>query len=70
MFEVVFDTGSFTIEIAGTQCGLACRNQHQFDFTKSSTFVSTNKTGQLPFATGGGVEPSKPAIFYIAEYVG
>ncbi|KAF8584027.1 acid protease [Ramaria rubella] len=56
-FQVVFDTGSFDAEVPGIQCGASCQNQHQFDFTKSSTFINTNMTGEIDFATGGGVEP-------------
>ncbi|TFY83622.1 hypothetical protein EWM64_g392 [Hericium alpestre] len=57
-FGVVFDTGSFDSEVPGIQCGASCANQNKFDFSKSSTFVSLNRTGELDFATGGGVEPS------------
>ncbi|TFY71732.1 hypothetical protein EVG20_g1276 [Dentipellis fragilis] len=53
-FGVVFDTGSFDAEIPGIQCGASCVNQHQFNFTASSTFVNLNKTGEIDFATGGG----------------
>ncbi|GJJ06949.1 hypothetical protein Clacol_001145 [Clathrus columnatus] len=56
-FTVVFDTGSFDLEISSTQCGEACSNQKQFDPSKSSTFVAGSGTQVLTFGTGGGVAP-------------
>jgi len=57
-FTVVFDTGSFTLEIPSTQCGSACSNQRKFDPTKSTTFVNgTGKSQTLTFGTGVGVDP-------------
>lgn len=44
-------------------CALPCINQQQFDYTSSSTFVSTNETGTIHFSTGSGVEPSELAWF-------
>ncbi|KAF8586033.1 acid protease [Ramaria rubella] len=56
-FTVVFDTGSFDMEIPSLQCS-SCMNQRRFDSTKSSTFVNTTKVGNISFGTGGGVEPT------------
>ncbi|KAJ7255787.1 acid protease [Mycena haematopus] len=56
-FTVVFDTGSFTLEIPGTACGAACANQHQFNSPASSTFVDKNSSSVITFGTGVGVDP-------------
>ncbi|EPQ58245.1 acid protease [Gloeophyllum trabeum ATCC 11539] len=56
-FTVVFDTGSYTLEFPSTACGDACKNQHQFDASASSTFVDTGRTDTLTFSTGVGVDP-------------
>ncbi|KZT08336.1 acid protease [Laetiporus sulphureus 93-53] len=54
---VVFDTGSSTLEFASTECGAACANQIKFDPSLSSTYVGSNDTFEIAFATGGGVNP-------------
>ncbi|KAF8589868.1 acid protease [Ramaria rubella] len=56
-FGVVFDTGSFDIEIPGIMCALPCNNQRQFDYTTSSTFVDLKETATIHFETAGGVQP-------------
>ncbi|KAF8516363.1 aspartic peptidase domain-containing protein [Gautieria morchelliformis] len=56
-FTVVFDTGSFTLEIPSTQCGAVCDMQRKFDPSKSSTFVDKGTNGTLVFGTGVGVDP-------------
>ncbi|KAH9944875.1 acid protease [Amylocystis lapponica] len=54
---VVFDTGSFTLEFASTQCGSECSGQVQFDASKSSTYVDGGDEQTLDFGTGVGVDP-------------
>ncbi|KAF8581358.1 acid protease [Ramaria rubella] len=56
-FTVVFDTGSFTLEIPSTKCGASCSRQRKFDSSKSSTFVSQSGSQTLTFGTGVGVDP-------------
>jgi hypothetical protein len=56
-FTVVFDTGSFSFEVPSTKCGSQCSNQHQFDSSKSSTFVDLHSTTTETFGTGVGVDP-------------
>ncbi|KAJ6483962.1 acid protease [Mycena sanguinolenta] len=56
-FTVVFDTGSATLEIPGTACGSACKNQHQFNSSASATFIDKNSSSTLVFGTGVGVTP-------------
>ncbi|KAF8176568.1 acid protease, partial [Mycena galopus ATCC 62051] len=56
-FTVVFDTGSFTLEIPGTACGAACANQRQFNSSASSTFLDLNSSSTITFGTGVGVDP-------------
>ncbi|KAJ6507855.1 acid protease [Mycena vitilis] len=58
-FTVVFDTGSFSLEIPGTACGAACANQRQFNSSASSTFLDLNDTSTITFGTGVGVDPVK-----------
>jgi len=55
-FTVVFDTGSFSLEIPGTTCS-TCINQRKFDGTKSSTFIDNRRTSTITFGTGVGVDP-------------
>jgi len=55
-FTVVFDTGSFSLEIPGTSCS-TCSTQRKFDGTKSSTFTDQKKTSVITFGTGVGVDP-------------
>jgi len=55
-FTVVFDTGSFSLEIPGTSC-TTCVNQRKFDGTKSSTFKDDKKSSTITFGTGVGVDP-------------
>ncbi|EGN93915.1 hypothetical protein SERLA73DRAFT_189038 [Serpula lacrymans var. lacrymans S7.3] len=55
---VVFDTGSFTLEVASVQCGSACSNQKlKYDPSKSSTYVDGGQQTTLAFGTGVGVDP-------------
>ncbi|KAF7342890.1 Acid protease [Mycena sanguinolenta] len=56
-FTVVFDTGSFTLEVPGTACGAACANQRQFNSSASSTFLDQNSSSTITFGTGVGVDP-------------
>ncbi|KAF7345319.1 Acid protease [Mycena sanguinolenta] len=56
-FTVVFDTGSFSLEVPGTACGAACANQHQFNSSASSTFIDFQSTSTITFGTGVGVDP-------------
>ncbi|KAF7336875.1 Acid protease [Mycena venus] len=56
-FTVVFDTGSFSLEVPGTACGAACANQHQFDPSLSSTFEDEQFNTTITFGTGIGVDP-------------
>ncbi|TFY71903.1 hypothetical protein EVG20_g1112 [Dentipellis fragilis] len=67
IFGVVFDTGSFSIEVPGIQCGSSCAHQRKFNYTASSTFVNLTKTGNITFFTGGGVEPSVRGDTYIVN---
>jgi len=53
---VVFDTGSFSLEIPGTSC-TTCPNQRKFDGTQSSTFTDMKHTSTITFGTGVGVDP-------------
>ncbi|KAI0729009.1 aspartic peptidase domain-containing protein, partial [Irpex lacteus] len=55
--NVVFDTGSFDLEISSTKCGAACANQIQFDPSKSSTFIDRINETTLNFGTGIGIDP-------------
>jgi len=55
-FTVVFDTGSFSLEIPGTSCS-TCVNQNRFDGTKSSKFTDQRRTSTITFGTGVGVDP-------------
>jgi len=55
-FTVVFDTGSFSLEIPGTSCS-TCSKQRKFDGTKSSTFTDLRRTSTITFGTGVGVDP-------------
>jgi len=55
-FTVVFDTGSFNLEIPGTSCS-TCSNQRKFDGTKSSTFTDQKNSSVITFDTGVGVDP-------------
>lgn len=43
--------------LTGTLCGAPCKNQIQFDPSKSSTFVDGGRTSLITFATGVGVDP-------------
>ncbi|KAJ7679087.1 acid protease [Mycena polygramma] len=58
-FTVVFDTGSFSLEIPGTACGAACANQRQFNSSASSTFEDEHHSTTITFGTGVGVDPVK-----------
>ncbi|EJD51612.1 acid protease, partial [Auricularia subglabra TFB-10046 SS5] len=40
-----------------TACGNACRNQKQFNSSRSSTFVDGGRTSTITFGTGVGVDP-------------
>lgn len=52
--HVLIPSGS---HFAGTACGAPCKNQNQFDPSKSSTFVDGGEEATLVFGTGGGVTP-------------
>ncbi|EPT00519.1 hypothetical protein FOMPIDRAFT_1122329 [Fomitopsis schrenkii] len=54
---VVFDTGSYTLEFASTECGQPCAHQIQFNASASSTFAGSDDVQQIAFETGGGVNP-------------
>jgi hypothetical protein len=54
--QVVFDTGSSTLEFASTLCA-ACSNQVQFNPNASSTFQDGGRTSSITFSTGVGVDP-------------
>ncbi len=54
--QVVFDTGSSSLEFASTLCA-TCTNQVPFDSTRSSTFRDGGRTSSITFATGVGVDP-------------
>ncbi|KAF7360721.1 Acid protease [Mycena venus] len=56
-FTVVFDTGSFSLEVPGTACGAACANQRQFDPSLSTTFKDEHSNTTIVFGTGIGVDP-------------
>ncbi|KAF8145430.1 acid protease [Mycena galopus ATCC 62051] len=56
-FTVVFDTGSFSLEVPGTACGAACANQRQFNSSASSTFQDEGYSTTITFGTGVGVDP-------------
>ncbi|KAJ7045282.1 acid protease [Mycena alexandri] len=56
-FTVVFDTGSFSLEVPGIACGAACAKQRQFDPSKSSTFQDQFENSTVTFGTGVGVDP-------------
>lgn len=49
--------GAYYNTLLGTQCGSPCKNQIQFDTSKSSTFKDGGKTSSISFATGVGVDP-------------
>ncbi|KAH8928719.1 acid protease [Atractiella rhizophila] len=56
-FTVVFDTGSFDLEIPSSSCA-SCANHRRFNASQSSTFrARSNDTMVLPFTTGVGVHP-------------
>ncbi|OSX66049.1 hypothetical protein POSPLADRAFT_1166015 [Postia placenta MAD-698-R-SB12] len=54
---VIYDTGSYTLEIDGVQCGAPCGSQPKFDPSLSATFVDLNENSTLVFETGIGVDP-------------
>ncbi|KAJ7505841.1 acid protease [Mycena galericulata] len=56
-FTVVFDTGSASLEVPGTACGLPCKNQRQFNSSASSTFQDQDFATTITFGTGVGVDP-------------
>ncbi|KAJ7812337.1 acid protease [Mycena leptocephala] len=56
-FTVVFDTGSFSLEVPGTACSAACANQRQFNSSASSTFEDEQYNTTIVFGTGVGVDP-------------
>ncbi|KZT63211.1 acid protease [Daedalea quercina L-15889] len=62
---VVFDTGSYTLEFASTECGEPCAKQIQFNASASSTFVVTGDVQSIAFETGGGVNPITSEDEYI-----
>ncbi|TCD69392.1 hypothetical protein EIP91_007739 [Steccherinum ochraceum] len=56
-FNIVFDTGSNTLEFPSVACGAPCAKQRQFDPSKSSTFVDGGQEQTLVFLTGGTTQP-------------
>ncbi|KZS98446.1 acid protease [Sistotremastrum niveocremeum HHB9708] len=55
-FTVVFDTGSFDLEIPGVSC-TSCTNQNKFNGSASSSFQDLQSQSTITFATGVGVDP-------------
>lgn len=55
-WQVVFDTGSSTLEFASTLCA-SCSNPVLFDPDRSSTFRDGGRVSSITFATGVGVDP-------------
>ncbi|KAA1472196.1 acid protease [Dentipellis sp. KUC8613] len=66
-FGITFETGSFTVEITGIQCGDPCRNQRKFNYTASSTFVTKNETDRIDFEVGGSSDPSEIQAFDVLK---
>lgn len=54
--QVVFDTGSSTLEVPGISCE-SCKDQKSFDPSLSSTFVNGTQSAIITFGTGVGVTP-------------
>jgi len=63
--SVIFDTGSSTLEITGTECGEPCANQPKFDTSQSSTYVGSDDVTTLSFATGIGVDTLQSEDEYV-----
>ncbi|CCM01482.1 uncharacterized protein FIBRA_03536 [Fibroporia radiculosa] len=65
ILPVVFDTGSYTLEVESTTCGEPCANQVTFNASASSTYIGLNQTVTGAFSTGGGVGP----LLYDTEFM-
>ncbi|KAH9926504.1 acid protease [Fomitopsis serialis] len=63
--SVIFDTGSFTLEVTGTECGEPCANQPKFDTSQSSTYVGSDDVTTLSFSTGIGVDTLQSEDEYV-----
>lgn len=42
-FDVIFDTGSANLWVAGNDCGLSCGLHHRYKATKSSTHTDVSR---------------------------
>lgn len=60
-FEVIFDTGSANLWVAGSDCGLSCGIHRRYKASKSSSYVDVSLfCGVALFAAVLSVETRRP----------
>jgi len=63
-FDVIFDTGSSDLWVAGAKCDSSCGRHAKFDSTKSSTYVANGTTFNIQYGSGpvSGYESSESLV--------
>ncbi|CAN0369430.1 unnamed protein product, partial [Ectocarpus sp. 13 AM-2016] len=51
-FEVIFDTGSANLWVAGSKCGLSCGLHSRYAASKSSTHAEDGRDFEITYASG------------------
>ncbi|CAM9190401.1 unnamed protein product [Pylaiella littoralis] len=51
-FNVIFDTGSANLWVAGSDCGMSCGIHHRFKADKSSTHTDDGRDFEITYASG------------------
>eukprot|EP00903_Cladosiphon_okamuranus_P020328 g18651.t1 len=51
-FDVIFDTGSANLWVAGSGCGLSCGLHHRYKADKSSTHADDGRDFEITYASG------------------
>jgi hypothetical protein len=63
-FQVIFDTGSSDLWVAGSKCDSSCGRHAKFDSSKSSTYVANGTTFHIEYGSGpvSGYESQDVAV--------
>eukprot|EP00904_Undaria_pinnatifida_P002144 jgi/Undpi1/11930/HiC_scaffold_4.g01629.m1 len=51
-FDVIFDTGSANLWVAGNDCGMSCGLHHRYKASKSSTYADDGRDFEITYASG------------------